>query len=114
MGPWTRCLYFIMSVKLVPKAQAGYGLALSSQEVLGLSLTTRNSQYEARRGDLWPRCQQRGSALVHWHHFGHWPTHFGRVADYVNGVNKVYLQVTSFFVIGIMSMMIPYAKSLAG
>ncbi|XP_056872002.1 monocarboxylate transporter 10 isoform X2 [Takifugu flavidus] len=32
---------------------------------------------------------------------------FGRVADYIPGVNKVYLQVTSFFVIGLMSMMIP-------
>uniref|UniRef100_A0A0E9UYM3 Major facilitator superfamily (MFS) profile domain-containing protein n=1 Tax=Anguilla anguilla TaxID=7936 RepID=A0A0E9UYM3_ANGAN len=26
---------------------------------------------------------------------------FGRVADYVSGVNKVYLQVTSFLVIGL-------------
>lgn len=32
---------------------------------------------------------------------------FGVVADYVDGVNKVYLQVTSFFVIGLMSSMIP-------
>ncbi|XP_037607660.1 monocarboxylate transporter 10 [Sebastes umbrosus] len=39
---------------------------------------------------------------------------FGRVADYVNGVNKVYLQVTSFFVIGIMSMMIPLCHIFGG
>ncbi|XP_007451808.1 PREDICTED: monocarboxylate transporter 10 [Lipotes vexillifer] len=32
---------------------------------------------------------------------------FGRVADYVPGVKKVYLQVLSFFFIGLMSMMIP-------
>ncbi|XP_029966242.1 monocarboxylate transporter 10 isoform X2 [Salarias fasciatus] len=32
---------------------------------------------------------------------------FGRVADYVPGVYKVYLQVSSFLVIGVMSMMIP-------
>ncbi|XP_071334535.1 monocarboxylate transporter 10 [Trachinotus anak] len=39
---------------------------------------------------------------------------FGRVADYVNGVNKVYLQVSSFFVIGIMSMMIPLCNIFGG
>ncbi|XP_073349553.1 monocarboxylate transporter 10 [Pagrus major] len=39
---------------------------------------------------------------------------FGRVADYVNGVNKVYLQVTSFFVIGLMSMMIPLCNIFGG
>ncbi|XP_022624605.1 monocarboxylate transporter 10 [Seriola dumerili] len=39
---------------------------------------------------------------------------FGRVADYVSGPNKVYLQVTSFFVIGIMSMMIPLCKIFGG
>ncbi|KAL6096223.1 slc16a10 [Pungitius sinensis] len=39
---------------------------------------------------------------------------FGRAADYVNGVNKVYLQVTSFFVIGIMSMMIPVCHIFGG
>ncbi|XP_054474403.1 monocarboxylate transporter 10 [Anoplopoma fimbria] len=39
---------------------------------------------------------------------------FGRVADYVNGVNKVYLQVTSFFVIGVMSMMIPLCNIFGG
>lgn len=39
---------------------------------------------------------------------------FGRVADYVNGVNKVYLQVTSFFVIGVMSMMIPLCHIFGG
>ncbi|XP_066103864.1 monocarboxylate transporter 10 [Saccopteryx bilineata] len=32
---------------------------------------------------------------------------FGRIADYVPGVKKVYLQVISFFFIGVMSMMIP-------
>lgn len=32
---------------------------------------------------------------------------FGLVADYVDGVKKVYLQVASFFVIGLMSTMIP-------
>uniref|UniRef100_A0A2R9BE83 Solute carrier family 16 member 10 n=1 Tax=Pan paniscus TaxID=9597 RepID=A0A2R9BE83_PANPA len=32
---------------------------------------------------------------------------FGRIADYVPGVKKVYLQVLSFFFIGLMSMMIP-------
>ncbi|XP_076612553.1 monocarboxylate transporter 10 [Chaetodon auriga] len=39
---------------------------------------------------------------------------FGRVADYVNGVNKVFLQVTSFFVIGLMSMMIPLCNIFGG
>ncbi|XP_054425809.1 monocarboxylate transporter 10 [Pteronotus mesoamericanus] len=32
---------------------------------------------------------------------------FGRIADYVPGAKKVYLQVLSFFFIGLMSMMIP-------
>lgn len=39
---------------------------------------------------------------------------FGRVADYVHGVNKVYLQVASFFVIGLMSMMIPLCHIFGG
>ncbi|XP_054617602.1 monocarboxylate transporter 10 [Dunckerocampus dactyliophorus] len=39
---------------------------------------------------------------------------FGRVADYIRGVNKVYLQVTSFFVIGVMSMMIPLCNIFGG
>ncbi|XP_028252803.1 monocarboxylate transporter 10 [Parambassis ranga] len=39
---------------------------------------------------------------------------FGRVADYIHGVNKVYLQVTSFFVIGFMSMMIPLCNIFGG
>ncbi|CAJ1078104.1 monocarboxylate transporter 10 [Xyrichtys novacula] len=39
---------------------------------------------------------------------------FGRVADYVNGANKVYLQVSSFFVIGLMSMMIPLCNIFGG
>ncbi|KAK2856633.1 hypothetical protein Q5P01_005368 [Channa striata] len=39
---------------------------------------------------------------------------FGRVADYVHGVNKVYLQVTSFLVIGVMSMMIPLCQIFGG
>ncbi|XP_047429935.1 monocarboxylate transporter 10 [Mugil cephalus] len=39
---------------------------------------------------------------------------FGRVADYVDGVNKVYLQVASFFVIGLMSMMIPLCHVFGG
>ncbi|XP_072300262.1 monocarboxylate transporter 10 [Eucyclogobius newberryi] len=39
---------------------------------------------------------------------------FGRVADYVNGVNKVYLQVSSFLVIGLMSMMIPLCDIFGG
>lgn len=32
---------------------------------------------------------------------------FGRIADYLPGVKKVYLQVLSFFFIGLTSMMIP-------
>ncbi|XP_076024082.1 monocarboxylate transporter 10 [Genypterus blacodes] len=39
---------------------------------------------------------------------------FGRVADYVQGVNKVYLQVASFLVIGLMSMMIPLCHIFGG
>ncbi|XP_062406528.1 monocarboxylate transporter 10 [Sardina pilchardus] len=39
---------------------------------------------------------------------------FGRVADYVPGVNKVYLQVASFLVIGLMSMMIPLCTVFGG
>ncbi|XP_034556108.1 monocarboxylate transporter 10 [Notolabrus celidotus] len=39
---------------------------------------------------------------------------FGRVADYVSGVNKVYLQVTSFLIIGLMSMMIPLCHIFGG
>ncbi|XP_051908659.1 monocarboxylate transporter 10 [Hippocampus zosterae] len=39
---------------------------------------------------------------------------FGQVADYIHGVNKVYLQVTSFFVIGLMSMMIPLCNIFGG
>ncbi|XP_005990938.2 monocarboxylate transporter 10 [Latimeria chalumnae] len=39
---------------------------------------------------------------------------FGRVADYVPGINKVYLQVSSFFVIGLMSIMIPLCKVFGG
>ncbi|XP_042359274.1 monocarboxylate transporter 10 [Plectropomus leopardus] len=39
---------------------------------------------------------------------------FGRVADYINGVNKVYLQVASFLVIGLMSMMIPLCNIFGG
>lgn len=39
---------------------------------------------------------------------------FGQAADYVNGVNKVYLQVTSFLVIGLMSMMIPLCNIFGG
>ncbi|XP_051954950.1 monocarboxylate transporter 10-like [Xyrauchen texanus] len=39
---------------------------------------------------------------------------FGRVADYVPGVNKVYLQVSSFLVIGVMSMMIPLCHIFGG
>lgn len=39
---------------------------------------------------------------------------FGRVADYVRGVNKVYLQVSSFLVIGLMSMMIPLCNIFGG
>ncbi|XP_048348627.1 monocarboxylate transporter 10 [Sphaerodactylus townsendi] len=36
---------------------------------------------------------------------------FGRIADYVPGAKKVYLQVISFFFIGLMSMMIPLCHS---
>ncbi|XP_056422310.1 monocarboxylate transporter 10 [Hyla sarda] len=36
---------------------------------------------------------------------------FGRVADYIPGVKKVYLQVISFFLIGLMSMMIPLCNN---
>ncbi|KAG2467935.1 monocarboxylate transporter 10 isoform X1 [Polypterus senegalus] len=39
---------------------------------------------------------------------------FGRVADYIPGVNKVYLQVSSFFVIGLMSMMVPLCNVFGG
>uniref|UniRef100_A0A8C4WQW7 Monocarboxylate transporter 10 n=1 Tax=Gopherus evgoodei TaxID=1825980 RepID=A0A8C4WQW7_9SAUR len=39
---------------------------------------------------------------------------FGRVADYIPGAKKVYLQVISFFLIGLMSMMIPLCNSLGG
>ncbi|XP_069561910.1 monocarboxylate transporter 10 [Brachyistius frenatus] len=39
---------------------------------------------------------------------------FGIVADYIDGVNKVFLQVTSFFIIGIMSMMIPLCHIFGG
>ncbi|XP_066533617.1 monocarboxylate transporter 10 [Hoplias malabaricus] len=39
---------------------------------------------------------------------------FGRVADYVPGVYKVYLQVCSFLVIGVMSMMIPVCTVFGG
>ncbi|XP_055005752.1 monocarboxylate transporter 10 [Boleophthalmus pectinirostris] len=39
---------------------------------------------------------------------------FGVVADYVHGVNKVYLQVSSFLVIGLMSMMIPLCNIFGG
>ncbi|XP_025975726.2 monocarboxylate transporter 10 [Dromaius novaehollandiae] len=39
---------------------------------------------------------------------------FGRVADYIPGAKKVYLQVTSFFFIGLMSMMIPLCHVFGG
>ncbi|XP_054249003.1 monocarboxylate transporter 10 [Indicator indicator] len=39
---------------------------------------------------------------------------FGRVADYVPGAKKVYLQVASFFFIGLMSMMIPLCHVFGG
>ncbi|KAA0708997.1 Monocarboxylate transporter 10 [Triplophysa tibetana] len=39
---------------------------------------------------------------------------FGQLADYVPGVNKVYLQVASFLVIGVMSMMIPLCNIFGG
>ncbi|MCJ8749830.1 hypothetical protein PDJAM_G00192230 [Pangasius djambal] len=39
---------------------------------------------------------------------------FGRVADYVPGVYKVFLQVASFLVIGVMSMLIPVCEVFGG
>ncbi|XP_078068469.1 monocarboxylate transporter 10 [Mustelus asterias] len=39
---------------------------------------------------------------------------FGRVADYLSGTYKVFLQVASFFVIGLMSMMIPLCQGFGG
>ncbi|XP_075453743.1 monocarboxylate transporter 10 [Ascaphus truei] len=39
---------------------------------------------------------------------------FGRIADYIPGVKKVYLQVVSFFMIGLMSMMIPLCHNFGG
>ncbi|XP_063079280.1 monocarboxylate transporter 10 [Engraulis encrasicolus] len=39
---------------------------------------------------------------------------FGQVADYVPGPNKVFLQVASFLVIGLMSMMIPLCNIFGG
>lgn len=39
---------------------------------------------------------------------------FGQVADYVPGVNKIFLQVSSFVVIGVMSMMIPLCHVFGG
>ncbi|XP_076872789.1 monocarboxylate transporter 10 [Brachyhypopomus gauderio] len=39
---------------------------------------------------------------------------FGRAADYVPGVYKVFLQVASFLVIGLMSMMIPLCNIFGG
>lgn len=39
---------------------------------------------------------------------------FGRVADYVPGVYKVFLQVSSFLVIGVMSMLIPVCDVFGG
>ncbi|KAM5257029.1 monocarboxylate transporter 10 [Ctenodactylus gundi] len=36
---------------------------------------------------------------------------FGRLADYVPGVKKIYLQVLSFFFIGLMSMVIPLCSA---
>ncbi|KAG9493378.1 hypothetical protein GDO78_001342 [Eleutherodactylus coqui] len=39
---------------------------------------------------------------------------FGRLADYIPGVKKVYLQVISFFFIGLMSMMIPVCHTFGG
>ncbi|XP_014898334.1 monocarboxylate transporter 10 isoform X2 [Poecilia latipinna] len=39
---------------------------------------------------------------------------FGSVADFVKGSNKVFLQVLSFFVIGVMSMMIPLCNIFGG
>ncbi|XP_061479613.1 monocarboxylate transporter 10 [Rhineura floridana] len=39
---------------------------------------------------------------------------FGRIADYIPGAKKVYLQVISFLFIGLMSMMIPLCYSFGG
>ncbi|XP_053316025.1 monocarboxylate transporter 10 [Spea bombifrons] len=39
---------------------------------------------------------------------------FGRLADYIPGVKKVYLQVVSFLFIGLMSMMIPVCHNFTG
>ncbi|XDC77801.1 hypothetical protein R6Z07F_008974 [Ovis aries] len=39
---------------------------------------------------------------------------FGRIADYVPGVKKIYLQVLSFLFIGLMSMMIPLCRVFGG
>ncbi|XP_027294109.2 monocarboxylate transporter 10 isoform X1 [Cricetulus griseus] len=39
---------------------------------------------------------------------------FGRITDYVPGMKKVYLQVLSFFFIGLMSMMIPLCSTFGG
>lgn len=39
---------------------------------------------------------------------------FGRIADYVPGVKKIYLQVLSFLFIGLMSMMIPLCSVFGG
>uniref|UniRef100_A0AAY5EH38 Major facilitator superfamily (MFS) profile domain-containing protein n=1 Tax=Electrophorus electricus TaxID=8005 RepID=A0AAY5EH38_ELEEL len=39
---------------------------------------------------------------------------FGHMADYVPGVYKVFLQVASFLVIGLMSIMIPVCKIFGG
>ncbi|NXL33536.1 MOT10 protein, partial [Glaucidium brasilianum] len=39
---------------------------------------------------------------------------FGRVADYIPGARKVYLQVASFFFIGLMSMMISLCHVFGG
>ncbi|KAL7987839.1 hypothetical protein Chor_006758 [Crotalus horridus] len=36
---------------------------------------------------------------------------FGKIADYIPGAKKVYLQVISFLLIGLMSMMIPLCNS---
>uniref|UniRef100_A0A6J0US62 Monocarboxylate transporter 10 n=1 Tax=Pogona vitticeps TaxID=103695 RepID=A0A6J0US62_9SAUR len=39
---------------------------------------------------------------------------FGRIADYIPGAKKVYLQVISFFFIGLMSVMIPLCYTFGG
>uniref|UniRef100_A0A3B5KSV6 Major facilitator superfamily (MFS) profile domain-containing protein n=1 Tax=Xiphophorus couchianus TaxID=32473 RepID=A0A3B5KSV6_9TELE len=39
---------------------------------------------------------------------------FGSVADFVKGSNKVFLQVLSFLIIGVMSMMIPLCNIFGG